>query len=129
LDTNQLGSILHGDVSVGDEGVVTVTVERKDRIVINGVVVNPETGISTTIEFKPLSDGSTEVVADFSMLGKEVNPVVDEMLLQQGWYQGCLYNQEIEEMPQLFFDHMVKVGDAIELATEIRNGLDLTKAR
>jgi hypothetical protein len=48
------------------------------------------------------------------------------MLNQLGWYQGCLYNQETNEAPQLYFDHMVKTGDAYQLAAEIRQGLDLT---
>jgi hypothetical protein len=38
----------------------------------------------------------------------------------------CLYNQETDEHPQLYFDHMLKSGDAYELAREIRRGLDLT---
>ena len=31
-------------------------------------------------------------------------------------------------MPQLFFDHMAKHGDAYQLAAEIRRGLDLTNS-
>jgi hypothetical protein len=45
---------------------------------------------------------------------------------RQGWFQGCLYNQETNEHPQLYFDHMLKVGNAYQLAHEIRRGLDLT---
>jgi hypothetical protein len=44
----------------------------------------------------------------------------------RGWFQGCLYNQETDEHPQLYFDHMLKVGNAYALAAEIRRGLDLT---
>jgi len=63
------------------------------------------------------------------MEAKDVNPVVELMLNDLGWYQGCLYNQETNEHPQLFFDHVVKVGDAYQLAAEIRKGLDLTDAQ
>jgi hypothetical protein len=45
---------------------------------------------------------------------------------KQGWFVGCLYNQETSETPQLYFAHMLKVGDAYALAREIRRGLDLT---
>ena len=48
------------------------------------------------------------------------------MLIDRDWSQGCLYNQETAEQPQLYSDHMVKVGDAYQLAAEIREGLDLT---
>jgi hypothetical protein len=126
LDPDRLASILHGDAEVGDEGVVTVTVKRTTPVTVAGVRVSPEAGISTEIEFKPTGGMNADVVPDFSMTSGEVNPVVRRMLVDLGWYQGCLYNQETAEEPQLYFDHMVKSGDAYELAAEIRSGLDLT---
>jgi Domain of Unknown Function (DUF1259) len=129
LDPHRLASILHGDAQVGDEGVVTVQIDRTDRIVIDGIRVSPEANISTEVQFKPLSSsGSNAAVGpDFSMESSEVMPVVT-LMRRQGWFQGCLYNQETNEHPQLYFDHMLKVGDAYVLATEIRRGLDLTDA-
>lgn len=59
------------------------------------------------------------------MEASEVQPVV-RLMREQGWFQGCLYNQETNEDPQLYFDHMLKTGDAYALASEIRRGLDLT---
>ncbi len=53
LDPDRLAAILHGDAEVGDEGVVTVSV---DRILIDGIHVLPEANISTQVEFKPVSD-------------------------------------------------------------------------
>jgi hypothetical protein len=106
-----------------------VTIDRTDRIVIDGIRVSPEANISTEVQFKPLSSsGSTAAVGpDFSMESSEVMPVV-RLMRQQGWFQGCLYNQETNEYPQLYFDHMLKVGDPYALAREIRRGLDLTDA-
>jgi Domain of Unknown Function (DUF1259) len=129
LDPNRLASLLHGDAQVGDEGVVTVTVDRSDTIVIDGIRVAPEANISTNIQFKPLSSsGSTAAVGpDFSMKSSEAMPVIS-LMRRQGWFQGCLYNQETNEHPQLYFDHMLKVGDAYSLAQEVRRGLDLTAA-
>jgi hypothetical protein len=129
LDPDRLASILHGNAQVGDEGVVTVTVDRSDKIVIDGIVVSPEANISTNVQFKPLSgSGSSAAVGpDFSMDSTEVQPVVS-LMRQQGWFQGCLYNQETNEYPQLYFDHMLKIGDAYTLAREVRRGLDLTDA-
>ncbi len=128
LDPERLASILHGDTRVGDDGVVTVTVDRTDRVFIDRVLVRPETGISTIIEFKPLGGASAAVVPDFSMTSSETVPVVNAMLNALGWFQGCLYNQETDEHPQLYFDHMVKTGNAYRLAAEIRKGLNLTNA-
>ena len=128
LDADRLARILHGHASVGDEGVVTVWVYRTDPIFIDGVRVNPQANISTNIQFKPLGGSQAAVVPDFSMESDEVQRVVRTMLVELGWYQGCLYNQETDEHPQLYFDHMLKVGDAYALAHEIRRGLDSTDA-
>ena len=127
LQPDRLASILHGSAEVRDEGVVTVTIDRTDRIVIDGVRVSPEANIFTEVEFKPLnaSGSRTAVAPDFSMESSEVMPVV-ALMRRQGWFQGCLYNQETDEHPQLYFDHMLKVGDSYALAREIRRGLNLT---
>ena len=130
LDPDRLAAILHGSAEVGDEGVVTVTVERADTIVIDGIRVSPEANIYTEVQFKPLApSGSHAAVGpDFAMTASEITPVVHAMR-HQGWFQGCLYNQETDEHPQLYFDHMLKVGDAYALAREIRRGLDLTDSQ
>jgi Domain of Unknown Function (DUF1259) len=127
LDPDRLASILHGDAQVGDEGVVTVSVSRSDEIVIDGIRVSPEANISTEVQFKPLSStGSSAAVGpDFSQKSSEVQPVVG-LMRRQDWFVGCLYNQETNEEPQLYFAHMLKTGDAYMLAAEIRRGLDLT---
>jgi Domain of Unknown Function (DUF1259) len=128
LDAQRLATILHGQAQVGNEGVVTVNVSRRGRVVIDGVRVSPEANISTGIEFKPIgSSGEAWVGPDFGMDGREVQQVVATMR-KQGWFVGCLYNQETGESPQLFFSHMLKRGDAYALAAEIRTGLDRTDA-
>jgi hypothetical protein len=129
LDPERLAKILHGDATVGDEGVVTVTVPRSHGVILGGVEASPEAGISTVIEFKPHGASNADVVPDFSMTSKEVGPVVNRMLVKLGWFQGCLYNQETAEQPQLYFDHMLKSGDPYVLAKEIRRGLDLTQSK
>ena len=129
LDANRLGSILHGNAMVGDDGVVSVDIDRTDTIIIEGVTVNPDANISTNVSFKPTTGTQADAIVDFSMTTEETVPVVTLMMSQLGWYQGCLYNQETGEHPQLYFDHMLKTGDAYQLAAEIRRGLDLTSAQ
>jgi len=127
LDPGRLAAILHGTAQVGEQGVVTVDVSRTDQIVIGDVIASPDANIFTEVMFKPLSSsGSMAAVGpDFSMTAEEVMRVVP-LMRQQGWFQGCLYNQETDEYPQLYFDHMLKTGDAYQLAAEVRRGLDLT---
>ncbi len=128
LDDKRLASILHGDAQVGDGGSVTVTVGRSDKIVIGGVEAASEANIHTEIQFAPLAvAGQAAVGPDFSMISSEVQSVI-RVMRRQGWFVGCLYNQETGETPQLYFAHMLKTGDAYSLAAEIRRGLDRTKS-
>jgi hypothetical protein len=148
LDAQRLAHILHGQATVGNDGVVTVTVMRTDRILLDGVRVAPQCGISTTIQFKPTrkdddakggdakgddakggKQANAQVCPDFSMTAAEVVPVIKRMQLDHHWFQGSLRNDETNQQPQLFYDAMVKEGDAYQLAQEIRSGLDLTKSK
>lgn len=108
---------------------MTVSVSRSDRIVIGDVQVSPNANISTDIEFLPLDAKGTKVAAapDFSMTASEVEPVCRHMRAA-GFEIGCLYNQETAQHPQLYFAHMLAVGEPQHFAVAIRKGLDLTNA-
>ncbi len=127
LPTDQLAQILGGSASVGSDGVVTVDVPRRYQVILGGVPISPFLNIQSSISFEPLDSSGTTVAAapDFSLIAAEIQNVVGVMR-QQGWVIGCLYNQETDERPQLYFSHQLKVGDPIALAHEIRRGLDLT---
>ena len=124
-----LAKTLHGSSEIGDNGVVTITINRKDRIVIDDVHVSPEANISTNVEFLPLDDRgmSVAVAPDFSMTSDEVDPVCKTMR-RAGFEIGCLYNQETSEHPQLYFAHMLATGAPQDLAVKLRTALDLTRA-
>jgi len=128
LNADKLGQILGGDASV-DDGVVSVEVPRKNRIRLGGVLISPFLNVATSIQIKPLNNsGSKAAVApDFSMTADEVVPVT-RLMRSLGWFDGCLYNQETDEQPQLYFSHMLKVGDPYALAREVRRALDLTNS-
>lgn len=127
LPAKELGSILGGSPTVGDSGVVSVNVPRLNSITLSGVHINPFLNIATAINFEPLSNGQAAAAPDFSMIASEVQNVF-RVMRQQGWVIGCLYNQETDEHPQLYFSHQAKVGDAVKLAKEIRKGLDQTNS-
>lgn len=131
LDKTRLQNILHGyDAEVGDNGVVTVYVARRNPIYIDGIRVNPATNIATNVAFEPLNSSGTQVavIPDFAMQANEINGVVGTMR-SMNWDIGCLYNQETAEHPQLFFSHEFKTGDPYQLAQEVRAGLNQTDAQ
>jgi hypothetical protein len=127
LDPGRLGRILHGEAEVGSDGVVTVSVLRKGRFTLGGVEARSETNLLTTVDFKPLGGTRAAVVPDFALVADEVEPVMRVMRARDR-FVGCLYNQETDEHPQLYFSHQLKVGDAHRLAHEVRAGLNHTRS-
>ncbi|MBV9270325.1 MAG: DUF1259 domain-containing protein [Candidatus Eremiobacteraeota bacterium] len=125
LPAEELGDIIGAKPSIGSNGVVNFDVPRREDIVLGNVHINPYLNVATSISFQPYGGGRNAVaVPDYGMIPSEINRVVGHMR-SLGWDSGCLYNQETDEQPQLFFDHMVKIGDSLQLAREIRSGLNL----
>lgn len=126
LDVRQIKSILGADsAQVGSDGVVTFTLTRKNTEHLGGVVLNQNANAETNIAFEPLdASGSQAAVApDFGMTAGEIQNVIGVMRAD-GWDIGCLYNQETDEFPQLFFSHDFKVGDPVALARQVRQALN-----
>ncbi len=128
LPADQIGKILGASPNIGSDGVVTYDVPREDPIILGGVRINPYLNVATSISFQPLGGSKAAAAPDYGMIASEINPVV-RLMRKQGWDIGCLYNQETAEYPQLFFSHQFKTGDPLQLAREIRNGLNLMDVR
>ncbi|MBV9333865.1 MAG: DUF1259 domain-containing protein [Candidatus Eremiobacteraeota bacterium] len=124
LPAAELGKIIGAKPSVGANGVVSFQVPRAERIMLGGVHINPYLNVSLPIVFEPLPGGQAAAVPDFGMIPSEIQRLVGRMR-SRDWDIGCLYNQETDEDPQLFFSHQFKTGDPIALAHEIRDGLNL----
>jgi hypothetical protein len=125
LPARRLAHILGGEATIGENGVVTVDVDRTDRIRLGGVAVKPGLNVSSNVQFEPGTAGRAVAVADVAMVAAEVDPVLRSMR-GHVWESGCLYNQETAEQPQLYFDHFFKTGDPVHLAGQIRRALDRT---
>lgn len=129
LDKDKLEKILGGTAEVADDGVVIVSIPRKETIVLDGIPLKSEMGVSHTVAFEPLDGGKTTAVApDFALIASEINPLV-QLMREQGFTIHCLYNQETAESPQLYFSHQLAVGDAYDLARKIRKGLERTNTK
>jgi hypothetical protein len=131
LDAKRLQRILHGfSATVGSDGVVTVEVGRKNPTYIDRIKVDNATNIATNIGFEPLnaSGSDTAVMPDFAMTADEVTKVV-RFMRARGWDIGCLYNQETDEHPQLYFSHEFRHGNPYTLAAQIRQALNLTDSQ
>lgn len=128
LPHEQIGKTLGVDADLGDHGVVNLNVPRQEVITLAGTQISPYLNVATQIAFQPHGANEAAAVVDFAMIASEINNVLSVML-KQGWDIGCLYNQETDEHPQLFFSHQFKTGDAIQLAKEMRKGLEQTNSK
>lgn len=123
LDAKRLGQIIGQTPDVGASGVVTIDVPRRNPVTLGGVRINPYLNITTPVAFEPLGGDTAAVVPDFGMTAGEITKVT-AVMRSQGWEIDCLYNQETDEQPQLYFSHQFKVGNAYTLAREVRRGLE-----
>ena len=60
---------------------------------------------------------------DYALLATEVNPALG-VSRAEGFVVHCLYNQETDEQPQLYFSHNLATGNAINLAHKVAKVLD-----
>lgn len=124
LDPKRLAEIIGAPATVGADGVVGFQLPQRERITLGGVPINPFLNVYTSVDFQPLNR-TTVVVADFGMLAGQIDAQA-KVMRARGWTLECLYNQETDEHPQLYFSHQYKAGDAYRLAREVRRGLELT---
>jgi hypothetical protein len=123
LDVKRLSAIIGAPGTVGASGVVSFEIPRRNPIHLGGVRISPFLNVYTPIAFQPLGGAQAVVVPDFGQEAQEVGPCARTMR-SQGWQIDCLYNQETDEQPQLYFSHDFKVGNAYQLAREVRRGLE-----
>jgi len=125
LDVKRLEAILGGPGTVGSDGVVSFQFPPQQPIRLGGVYINSYLNIYSPIDFEPLGGSEAAVVPDFGQLASQPDRLVS-LMQAQGWEADCLYNQETDEDPQLYFSHYFKVGDAYELARQVRRGLEVS---
>ena len=128
LPKDAIGKILGADPEVAEHGVLQIVVPRTDAIHLDGIAVKPALNVSSNISIQPLDGGMAAAAPDFAMKADEVHPVIATMR-RHSWAVHCLYNQETAETPQLYFAHMMKTGEPLALAREMRDGLDRTATK
>jgi hypothetical protein len=129
LPAQELANILGGTADILPEGIVEVTVERANTIILAGIALKPDMGQDVTVAFEPLGGNEEAACApDYSLTSSEVNPALEESR-NQGFEVHCLYNQETDEHPQLYFSHNIAKGNAIDLAQRVSRVLDRIQVR
>ena len=116
---------VHGKVA---GGVYQISVPRREKILEEGHEIPASMGVATSINFQPTGVGTAAVTGDLVLLGREVNPVL-WTLSENGIRVTAIHSHMINEQPRLFFMHFWATGEAVQLATGIRAGLDRTASK
>ena len=127
LDTEKIDRVL-GRKGTANGGVYQFSVARDEAIVDHEVPLPPSLGISTAINFQPTGGGQAVVTGDFVLVGREVDPVIEE-LSAHGIEITALHSHMLGEEPRLFFMHFWADGDAARLAQGLRAALDKTNTK
>lgn len=128
LDVPRLGRLLGGETVIHEEGVVSVTIPRREQITLGGIPIDTRLGVAHEIHFEPLPDGRTAVAPKLALLPQEI-ALIMRLMRREGFDIHCLYNQETAEVPQLYFSHLLVVGNPYYYSRVIRRVLQQTTTR
>jgi Domain of Unknown Function (DUF1259) len=125
LDTGRIALALGHSGTVSGK-VYHVSLARPDTIRYGSVVIPPAMGVATTFNFQSAGRGQAATTGDFVLRAAEVNPVL-RALRERGIAVTALHNHMLGEEPRLFFMHFWAVGDAGQLAGDLRDALDVMR--
>jgi hypothetical protein len=128
LDARRLGRLLGGEARIHEDGVVSVSILRREQVSLDGVPIDPRLGIAHEVLFEPLPNGRTAVAPAFALLAAEVGQV-NRLMRREGFDIHALANHETAETPQLYFSHLLAVGNPYYFAFVIRRILQQTNTR
>jgi hypothetical protein len=127
LDTAGLDRIM-GRAGKASGDVYQFGFPRAERIVEDGMAEPASMGTGTGINFQPLGGGRAATTGDFVLLASEVDPVM-RALRSGGIEITALHSHMLGEQPTVYFMHFWAVGSAAQLATTLRQAVDLTNVQ
>jgi hypothetical protein len=128
LDTKQIEQALGRSGRDIGAGVFQVTVSRAEAVTEMGVPLLPAMGVTTVLNFQPMTDGKAATTGDFVLIDTEVNQVA-RALREHGIDVTALHNHGLQDSPRLFYMHFWGTDDAATLARGLRAALDRTNSQ
>jgi hypothetical protein len=94
-------------------------------VTLDGVSIKPALALGGWVAFKP-AHGGAMVMGDLVLLDTEINPVMAKMI-ENGIEITAVHNHLLRASPETFYMHIAGHGDAVKLATAIRDALAVSK--
>ena len=111
---------------VQTDGAYKIGFPRSDlKVTVEGVELKPALALGGWVAFSKPGAGSM-IMGDLVLVEDEVTPVMSS-LASSGVQVTALHNHVQHESPRIMYMHIGGHGDAVKLATAIREALALTK--
>src|ERR1041385_4163986 len=94
-------------------------------VALDGVAIKPALALGGWVAFKPAHDG-VMVMGDLVLLETEINPVMTK-LIGGGLEITAIHNHLLRGNPETFYMHVGGHGDAVKVASAIREALAVSK--
>jgi hypothetical protein len=94
-------------------------------VTLDGVTIKPALALGGWVAFKP-AHGGVMIMGDLVLLDSEINPVMAKMIAN-GIEITAVHNHLLRANPETFYMHIAGHGDAVKIATAIRDGLAESK--
>jgi hypothetical protein len=129
LDFNakQIEHIIGGSGMISG-GVLSVSVERAEKISELGVTLQPAMQIESMFNFQSIGHGRVAEAGEFVLLPQEVDAVA-RSLRAAGFPVTAVHNHELFIEPNLYYLHTFKTGNPVELAEATRKALNHTHSK
>ena len=127
LDTAALDAAL-GAKGTNDGGIWKYSFARREPVSMHHMLVPPQMGITTALNFQPTGDGKAAINGDFVMTGDEVQHVI-QALRAGGIAIVELHQHALDDQPRLFYMHFWANADATTLARTLHNAVTATNTR
>lgn len=122
LDVERLRDIIGGKARTA-HGLYMISVDARPGTTLQGHDAPDSMGFEHEFHFAPTGRGQADVMAEFVLLSRQVNPVLD-VLRQGGFTVSALHNHFLTEQPRWFFVHASASGDAVRAAEIIHRALE-----
>ena len=122
LDMDRLREIIGGK-GKAEHGLYTINVDAHPGTTLQGQDAPDSMGFEHEFHFAPTGGGQADVMAEFVLLSRRVNPVLD-VLRQGGFTASALHNHFLTDRPRWFFVHASASGDAAQAAEIIHRALE-----
>jgi hypothetical protein len=107
-------------------GVYRVGFPRSDlKVTLDGTEIKPGLALGGWVAFAPMGDDAM-IMGDLVLTQDEVNPVMKK-LIDAGLDITALHNHLLRSEPATMYMHIGGHGDAVKLATALREGLSASK--